>query len=263
MAILDAILYRTIKVYANANKVIFSLYLRLFPEQRQEIPAYLAPKGAPPANGRIPRVVWQTNYTRRVTKQVFMCFRFNRFLSSTYEYHLFDDEQCDRFVQDNYPGEINRAYKRLRIGASKADFWRILVLLKHGGIYLDIDANFTARPEKHIDEGTENVFISVNDGEITNYFMASAPGNPVLQEVCDQIVRNINDGSIASVYEMTGPIVLDAVVKRRGIEPIVYKKVCVQGQFTNKKGQYADNSDAAWTVAQTLGPIVSEDIASE
>ncbi len=182
-------------------------------------------------------------------------------LSPTYAYHFIDDAQCDKFVEENYPGEIWNAFKRLRIGAARADFWRILVLLKHGGIYMDIDANFTDFPDRFIADDDDQVFIFVDDNHVTNYFIASAPGNPVLEEVCRRIVQNINEEQLTSVYAMTGPIVLDAVVKERGGASINYKKACTQGQFTNKKGQYADKPNGIWTIAEKTESILTPKIS--
>jgi mannosyltransferase OCH1-like enzyme len=259
MTIFKSIRYRGVKIYANASKLALSLVLLLFPKWRKQIPGHLPAKRPSATPHRIPRILWQTNYTDRVTAQVYSCFLFNRFIAPAYEYYFCTDEQCDRFVEENYPGEIWNAFKRLRIGAARADFWRILVLLKYGGVYMDIDANFTADPDSFIDGRTEHVFLAMKNGEVTNYFLAGSPGLPILQEACDRIVANINEGALDSVYSMTGPIILDEIVKKRGAEYIFFKEAAVQGQFTNKKGQYADKPKGAWTLAQSLGPILSQD----
>jgi mannosyltransferase OCH1-like enzyme len=257
MSLWDHIRYRAIKIYANASKTVFSLHLDLFPSMRKELPAFEPASRPAPAPRRIPRIIWQTNYTRSVTLQVYACFRFNRRLSRTHEYRFHDDEACDRFVRETYPGEIWEAYKRLQIGAARADFWRILVLLKFGGLYLDIDSNFSDFPDRFIEDDAEHMFLVMKNGEITNYFLASAPGNPVFQEICDRIVKNINEGVLPGVFEMTGPVVVDAVVKDLGVKYVTYKKACVQGQFTNKKGQYADKPEGVWTIAQKLMPVLA------
>jgi mannosyltransferase OCH1-like enzyme len=263
MSLMDRVRYRLIKIFANASKILFSMHLRLFPSVRKEIPAY-APALTPAlTERRIPRIIWQTNYTRNVTRQVYSCFRYNRRLSATHEYHLYDDAECDKFVKEHYPGEIWRAYQRLQIGAARADLWRILALLKFGGIYLDIDANLVDSPDHFIDKDAEAVFIATKSGEVTNYFLASAPENPVLREVCARIVKNINENSTTCVYNLTGPVVLDAVVKEHGLPCLSYKKACIQGQFTNKFGQYADKPHGVWTVAQKVIPVLADDVPQD
>ena len=130
------------------------------------------------------------------------------------------------------------------------------MLLKHGGLYLDIDSNFTGSPEVFIPADADDMFIAMKNGEVTNYFLACAPGHPVLQEVCRRIVDNIREGSLKSVYDMTGPTVLDAVVKEMGVKPYSYKQACTQGQFINKTGQYADKANGAWWIEQKEKSIV-------
>jgi mannosyltransferase OCH1-like enzyme len=251
--------YRAIKLYANASKVVLLTSLLLFPEWRKQIPAKLPPERSPRSAKRIPRIIWQTNYTSRVPAQMYFCFLFNRFLANTYEYRFCDDDDCDLFVKENYPGEIWRAFKRLRVGAARADFWRILVLLKHGGIYMDIDANLTDNPDNFIGDDADQVFITMKDGAVTNYFIASAPGNPILIELCERIVHNINNRTATNVYSLTGPAVLEAIVKERSVACLYYKRACIQGQFTSKKGQYIDKLNGAWTTAQTIQPIVADE----
>lgn len=252
----QAIRYRAMKIAGNTSKIALHAHLKLFPKARRDLPVHEPARLQAPA-GKIPRIVWQTNHTRSVTLQLYACHLFNRWLSPTCEYRYCDDDACDGFVAANYPGRIAEAYSRLRIGAARADFWRILVLLKHGGIYLDIDANFTRNPEQFLGDDPRDVFISMKNGEVTNYFIASAPGNPILADVCDRIVANIEAGKISSVYHMTGPTVLDAAVRAAGARVVSFKEACVQGQFTNKAGQYADKPSGAWHVEQQMKPIVA------
>lgn len=250
--------YRTIKVFANACKVAFSVHLRFFPESRWEIPALVKPRQHASGAKVIPRIIWQTNYTSSVSLPVYANFLFNRFIAPTYEYRYCDDDACDQFVRDCYPGAVWEAYSKLQVGAAKADFWRVLVLLAHGGVYLDIDSNLAAPPEEFIAADASEVLIAMKNGEITNYFMASAPGNPLLQRMVDKIVANIVENTLDSVYDMTGPTVVDAIAKQAGVTPANYQRVCTQGQFTNKKSQYVDKPNGTWWTEQSQKSIVRD-----
>lgn len=250
--------YRTVKIGANVVKVALSGVMLAAPKWRQTLPSALPARRSAGAAQRIPRILWQTNYAQRVTPQLYGCFLFNRAVAPTYDYRFVDDEACDRFVEQNFPGRVWQAFRRLNIGAARADFWRILVLLKHGGVYMDIDGNFVGDPDRFIAPDAEHVFIATDDAAVTNYFMASAPGNPVLQDICDEIVRNIENGELTSIFHMTGPTVIDRIVKARAITPTSHRIASIQGQFTNKKGQYADKPAGRWDVAEKLGPILSK-----
>lgn len=58
-------------------------------------------------------------------------------LNPGYEYVMHDTEEAKQFVMDNYP-QFTDLYNKLIPRAYKADLWRLLVLYKYGGIYIDI-----------------------------------------------------------------------------------------------------------------------------
>ncbi|MDN2581002.1 glycosyltransferase [Aquibium sp. ELW1220] len=135
--------HKLVKILGNGLKPVFAIHHRLLPEKRYVIPEVSYARRPSVPHGPIPYVVWQTNYSNEVTLSVYANYLFNRWLSPEFEFRYSSDETCDAFVRDNYPAAVYGAYARLNVGASRADFWRVLVLLKHGGIYLDIDSNVT------------------------------------------------------------------------------------------------------------------------
>ncbi len=249
-------LYGAIKLYGNIVKVLTSAHLRLFPSVRRNLPVYDAPRRAPRRQKKIPHILWQTNFTGRVALQVYASYKFNRFMAPSFEYRFQDDDACDAFVKENYPGKIWDAYSKLQIGAAKADFWRILALHKYGGLYMDMDAAFSGAPESFIPDDAETMFITTKSGEVTNYFMGCVPGHPLMMEIAERIIDNIHNPEIDSVYDMTGPTVVDAVVKAAGVEHHDYHGICSQGLFTNKRGQYVDKKEGHWIQEQQAKAIV-------
>lgn len=250
--------YRSIKIFANLCKVFGSVSLWVHPASRWEIPKLVPARQKVLSHKAIPRIIWQTNYSNRVSLPVYMNFMFNRFIAPTFEYRYCDDAACDQFVREHHAGAVWDAYSKLQVGAAKADVWRILILLTYGGVYLDIDSNFAAPPEVFIKSDATELFIAMKNGEITNYFMASAPENPLLQSMLEKIIANITDNTLTSVYDMTGPTVVDAVAKNAGVVPANYQLICTQGQFTNKKSQYVDKPNGAWWTEQQQKTIVRE-----
>ena len=57
-----------------------------------------------------------------------------------YTYSLFDDNDIQQFINENYSKDVQQAYSKLHVGAAKADLWRYLVLYKNGGVYIDFDS---------------------------------------------------------------------------------------------------------------------------
>lgn len=243
---------RLMQLFGNLLKPLFYLHLLLLPKARFTVPAQAKPLWQAKTSSPIPHTVWFTNFTDRVTLAVYANYLWNRLLAPTCELRLCLDDECAQFVQENFPGEIAEAYLKLQIGAAKADFWRILMLLKNGGVYLDMDAAFCWPVHRLLAQAgnAPEIIPRYKDGRVTNYFIASAAGNPLMQEVAAQILRNIQEGQLKSVYDMTGPTVLEHTADRPGVHIQASRYIARQGQFTTKKLQYPDKLKGYWVNEQ-------------
>ena len=250
---------RMIKIFANSAKGAYCLVHLVLPGMRFTIPKY-RPALLPRKDGRsIPRIVWQTNFTDRVTFPVYLNYRFNRLMSLTHEYRLMTDDDCAEFVREKYPGPIAETYENLRIGASRADLWRMLVLLEHGGVYIDIDAHFTWPLDKLIGPDDREMFILDRSRNLTNFFVGSRAGNPLLSKIVDQITDNVRAKSTNNVFDLTGPGAVIAAVGSEQINVKAQRYVCDQGNFTNEFFQYVDHPFGKWTRHQQKTPPVQND----
>jgi mannosyltransferase OCH1-like enzyme len=253
---------RCVQLFGNLLKFIFYVDILLRPAKRYRIPDVWPPLLRTSNAKKIPRIVWQTNYTKEVTLSVYVNYLFNRFIAPTYEFRFYGDSECEEFVKASQPSEMFEAYSRLQIGAAKADLWRVLVLLTHGGVYLDADAAFCWPPEFLLRPDQTELFILEKDRKLTNYFLAAAPNHPVLAAIAYKIVQNIQANSLQSVYDMTGPTVVDEVARSASVEIELSRSVCRQGQFTKKVFQYPDKLKGYWGKEQAERPIVRPKEAS-
>ena len=60
-------------------------------------------------------------------------------LNPTYEIFLFDDSLCEHFLLNEYSELHYNIFKFIPDGPIKSDFWRLCILYKYGGIYVDSD----------------------------------------------------------------------------------------------------------------------------
>jgi mannosyltransferase OCH1-like enzyme len=247
---------RCVQLVGNILKIIFYIDVLLRPGKRYVVPAKWPALLAPRKEKKIPRIVWQTNYTRRVTLSIYVNYLFNRLMAPTYEFRFWDDAECEEFVARNFSRETVAAYLDLQIGAAKADLWRILVLSRYGGIYLDADAALSWPPESMLASDQTELFVRETTGRLTNYFLAAAPGHPLLAATAHRIVENIQANEISSVYHMTGPTVIDELAGNAAVCIESSTLVCRQGQFTRKVFQYPDKLRGYWVKEQAERPIV-------
>ncbi len=241
---------RLMKLFGNLLKPLFYLHLMLFPKKRFVVPRLAAPL-VKAKNAQAPSIVWFTNYTDRVTLAVYVNYLWNRLLAYRCEVRLSLDDECAEFIQTHFSGAIFEAYSKLQIGAAKADFWRILAIYQHGGMYADMDTALCWPVHRLMAIANPELILRGSDGRLTNYcFAAQEAGNPLLHTIAMQILRNIQENTLKSVYDMTGPTVFEHLADKPEVNIMDSRWVARQGLLTSKKLQYPDKLRGYWVQDQ-------------
>ena len=163
----------------------------------------------------------------------------------SYSYEFFDGEKRRNFIKDNFAQDVLECYDLIIPGAFKADLWRYCVLYKYGGIYCDIDMLCFSCFDKVIIGDEIDFFapIDINPREdicshaVSNAFIGSSPGHPIIKICIDLIVQNViserwlNEGMID--LDFSGPGLLGRAInlflgrseksKLKGCEGIIKK----------------------------------------
>ena len=238
---------RATKLAGNLIKGLGYIFHFVFPNKRFTIPEQSPALLKKEANHLIPKILWQTNYSNVVSLPMYINYLFNRLMSRDYTYRYASDEAILIFFKEYATSEELEAYQELNDGAAKADFWRVAVLYHLGGVYLDIDATFVWPLSKQIKPNEKEIFL-LNKEHYTNYFMATAPKNPIYKEAIDIIVRNIRAKETAGgAYALTGPNVINLAIGEKKVTERFYRYVCTQGAFTNEHFHYIDKKQGKWT----------------
>ena len=244
-------------LFANITKTLCYVFHFFFPKKRFTIPPSAKALKKAKYEQKIPRIIWQTNFTDKVTLPVYLNYLFNRFISPTYEHRYVSTEERAEFIKANYSKEIFDAYSKIQIGAAQADFWRVLVLQKMGGVYLDIDGTLVTSLDNLIKKDDTIVFLKTKSG-ICNSFIAAEPNTPELEKVINQIKKNIDENILNNVFEMTGPGVFRKLFDVNKFSTFPYRST-FQGGFTNEYFQYIDKAEGKWTKQQKKTSIIKED----
>lgn len=173
----------------------------------------------------IPLHIYQTWHTKRLPTKMKECVERLQQENPEFSHHLFDEEDCRKYIATHFDKDVAYAYDQLVPAAFKADLWRYCVLYKDGGIYMDIklqcepnfkllelvDKEYLVLDRPHIktisinDELAwlqspyystsvySNVDSNIWENEtlgIYNAFMVCKAGNPFLKECIDNIVEN-------------------------------------------------------------------------
>lgn len=160
-------------------------------------------------NPKIPRVIYQCYKDKNIPPIVKK--RWLK-LNPDFEYYLFDNKDCYKFLLDNYGKNYAKFFEFIKDGPIKSDFWRVCILYKYGGVYADIDI----LPEVPIDE-----FINSNttlytcieaknlDNNFNPHFIAVEPNNPLILECINIYMKDkikqkysYNDYSITKIMKV-------------------------------------------------------------
>jgi len=195
---------------------IILVYIRITyniePESRElfEIPFHIERKSsdAPRAISGVPLTIYESWHTNQVPGKMRETIYSVLEMNPEFDYYLYSDEACEKFIKDNFNEEVLTAFNTLKPGAYKSDLWRYCILYKKGGVYLDIKFK-TLVPLAPIIEVNPEIF--VRDMPITfsfdfhsqvyNAFIVSPPNNPIFKGCIDEIIHNCK----LKLYK-TGPL---------------------------------------------------------
>ena len=149
---------------------------------------------------RIPRIVHQTWFEELTTTRYPQYQRLqNSWRASGWDYRFYTDDDCLEFIQQNYPKRFVDAYDAIVPGAFKADFFRLLVLFKEGGVYADIDVKLDADLDTFITKDLS--FFVPRDVPLdywpdSNYcawngLLGAAPGHPIIAKAIEDVITTI------------------------------------------------------------------------
>jgi mannosyltransferase OCH1-like enzyme len=137
------------------------------------------------------------------------------------KFHLFDEEDCCRFISENFDAEVLDAYDRLIPCAYKADLWRYCVLYINGGIYMDIKYQ-CANGFKFISLTEKEHFVKDRpESCVYNALIVSLPKNEILLKCIQKIVENVKNNYYGNnALYPTGPGLLGSFLNDQHINQL-------------------------------------------
>lgn len=164
----------------------------------------------------IPKIIHQTYSSWAEVPPVakFHIWNMKR-MNPTYEYRFYDDKAIEQFLKEEFEAEVYKQYSKLTIGAAKADFFRYAILLKKGGVYVDIDSRVKGNLDKWILPADKAVITSQRfEGLYVQWALIFDKGHPFLQRTLDKVIDNIQNNRFPNnVHKMTGPTAYSEAIK--------------------------------------------------
>jgi len=163
----------------------------------------------------IPKIIHQTFKTSQlpfITRWHISRFRKK---NPDYTYEFYDDARIEKFLSHEFDKEVFSLYKKLNIGAAKADFFRYAVLYKKGGIYIDIDSGINGRLDDFIMPDDTAIITREGDQSLfAQWALIFSAGHPFLEKTMELVMQNIRQNKFPhDVHQMTGPSAYTAAIK--------------------------------------------------
>ncbi len=161
-------------------------------------------------------------------------------LNPEYNIVLYDNNDCINFLETYYKDPIYvDIFNYIKDGPIKADFWRVCILNKFGGVYSDIDVKPLVPINEFMEEGVSFLtclsYIKLKKNNINPHFIISTPNHPVLQKCIDTYITKYknkdkyNYWKWSIVYIMTYAI--NMIFNEKIKEGIIYDKNNNKYQF--------------------------------
>lgn len=157
----------------------------------------------------IPKIIHQTFKTSKLPLLTRWHIARFRKKNPDYTYEFYDDQRIEAFLAQEYGAEVLSLYKKINIGAAKADFFRYAVLYKKGGIYVDIDSGINGSLNQFIEPGDAAIITREGNPDLfAQWALIYSPEHPFLKRTMEMVLENIRQNKYPhDVHQMTGPTV--------------------------------------------------------
>ena len=145
----------------------------------------------------VPKNIFMTFKNKKVPKEIFIRWKT---LNPDYKIHFYTDKDCIDFLRKNYNNNYANFFKKIRRGPHKADFWRLCVLYKYGGIYADIDLVPIRPISEIIGDSNFCTCLSIKRDSIFQAFISTIPRNIFIKKCIMSLYNKRNDSYFWSDY---------------------------------------------------------------
>ena len=116
-------------------------------------------------------------------------------LNPEYEIKLYDDELCQQFLLKEYSQLHLDIFNFIPDGPIKADFWRVCIINKYGGLYVDADINPIVPLSEYIENNDDFVTCvsATNVFQLNPHFILSKNNNNILKNCIDKYIYLYNN----------------------------------------------------------------------
>ena len=150
-------------------------------------------------NQMIPKVIYLSYKTKNIPKYILDHWKN---LNPSYDIKLYDNDDCKQFLLENYTQKYVDIFEFLKDGPIKADFWRLCILYKYGGVYADIDIELLVSIDHIINMEPNISFITCNSigGGLNPHLIITIKELPLIKRCIEEYINKYDSGEIYSYW---------------------------------------------------------------
>jgi mannosyltransferase OCH1-like enzyme len=181
----------------------------------------------------IPKTIYLSYKTKDIPEYIIK--KWNE-IYPDYKVKLYDNNDCIDFLNKEFGQEYVDIFNYIKDGPIKADFWRVCILYKYGGIYSDIDIEPLVNIEKiMLPDTTFITCLSAYSKNINPHFIVSEPKHKVLKMCIDKYLEIYRDKKKYTYWGWSIVFIMKDVL-REVFDKYITKDGVYYDYSTNTKG---------------------------
>jgi hypothetical protein len=113
-----------------------------------------------------------------------------------YEYHYYSDKDVENFIIEHYGTEWHQRFLSAEYPVMKADIFRILVIYKYGGFYIDLDMK-SLKPIDVINKENTLACIGAHlPGIFLHPFFGFTAKHPIMEHLLESLAKSIDNNKL-------------------------------------------------------------------
>lgn len=203
----------------------------------------------------LPRRILQFWHAATIPADVAALMRGWRHAHPGHAHLCLNDAAARAFVRRVHAPRVAQALHDCAHPVLRADLIRYAWLAVHGGVYIDADERCIAPLGPLLQRvrqapGVELMAVRKHNGCVSNSLLAAPPGSPLLWAILERTVDNILQRRSPNIWEVSGPGVVDALVRAAPPERVRVVPLSRWRRHARVEPQLAYKSRPHWSQAQ-------------
>jgi len=191
-------------------------------------------------NKNIPKVIYLSYKTKDIPSYIIPNWKK---LYPDYEIKLYDNQDCIDFLSKEYGQEFVDLFNYIQDGPIKADFWRLCMLYKYGGIYSDIDVEPLVNIETILEKDVSFLTcVSAIKNQLNPHFIISKPNHDILKQCIDKYIEMYRNKISYSYWTYSIVTIFEKIIKN------------LFNEIIDNDGIYFDNKNQKYQMLKEVYP---------